>query len=203
MRIYCDMDDILCETARTLCGLAAREFGIAVDYDDVRNFDLQESFGLSAADMRSFMAAAHEPEQLLAYPATKGAVEGLLSLSQAGHDIEIVTGRPASSFRATEAWLRQAGLGAFPVTYVNKYGRLFSDDGDAPEMVSLDDLLERRYDVAIDDSPLVLPALAGWTSTRILVFDRPWNADYALGTNMTRVRNWREIVDLLAPAQRV
>lgn len=202
MRIYCDMDDILCETARTLCGLAARDFGVSVDYAEIRNFDLQKSFGLSAEEMRRFMAAAHTPENLLAYPATEGAVDGLLALARAGHDIEIVTGRPAASFRATEGWLRQAGLGDFPVTYVNKYGRLFSDDGDAPEMVPLAELLKRHYDVAIDDSPLVLPALAGWTDTRILVFDRPWNADFTLGANMTRVRTWREIVALLASSQR-
>jgi len=35
MRIYCDMDDILCETAASLCTLAEREFGRVVAYEDV------------------------------------------------------------------------------------------------------------------------------------------------------------------------
>ena len=197
MRIYCDMDDILCETAATLCRLVERTFGVHVAYEDVREFDLQKSFNLTGDQMRRFMALVHEPENLLAYHETPGAVAGLKALAAAGHDVEIVTGRPASSFRATEAWLAAAGLGDFPVTYVNKYGRLFSQDGDAPEMVPLADLLKRHYDVVIDDSPMVLPAFAAWTSTRILVFDRPWNAQFELVPNMTRVFGWSDILDKL------
>ena len=197
MRIYCDMDDILCETAATLCGLVREMFGVQVAYEDVREFDLQKSFGLSSDQMRRFMAEAHLPERLLAYPPTVGAAEGLKALATAGHDVEIVTGRPASSFRATEGWLKAAGLGDFPVAYVNKYGRLFSKDGDAPEMVPLDELLKRHYDVAIDDSPMVLPAFAAWTRTRVLVFGRPWNANFALAPNMTRVAGWTEILKLI------
>lgn len=193
MRIYCDMDDILCETAATLCRLAASTFGVRVRYEDVRNFDLQQTFGLTDGQMRNFMCAAHEPSCLLSYPETSGAVAGLKAFAAEGHDVEIVTGRPATSHAATEAWLRAAGLGAFPVTYVNKYGRLFSQDGDAPEMVSRDDLLKRHYDIAIDDSPLILSALAAWTETRVLVYDRPWNRDFALAPNMVRVKSWAEI----------
>ena len=39
MRIYVDIDDVLCETAASLCGLAAREFGRHVAYEDVGVFD--------------------------------------------------------------------------------------------------------------------------------------------------------------------
>ena len=194
MRIYCDMDDILCETAATLCRVAAEKFGVRVRYEEVRNFDLQQTFGLTEDQMKDFMRAAHEPSCLLSYPETPGAVAELKSLVAAGHDVEIVTGRPATSHAATEAWLRAAGLGALPVTYVNKYGRRFSQDGDAPEMVPLADLLKRHYDVAIDDSPLILSALAAWTKTRVLVFDRPWNRDFALAPNMTRVKSWADIL---------
>lgn len=188
------MDDILCETAATLAGLADRLFGTGVPYEKIRVFDLQEAFSLTDGQMRQFMEAAHARECLLSYPETKGAVAGLKALADAGHDVEIVTGRPASSHRATEEWLAAAGLGAFPVTYVNKYGRLFSRDGDAPEMVPLDELLKRHYDIAIDDSPLVLPALSAWKRTQVLVFDRPWNAAFRLAPNMRRVSGWDEIL---------
>ena len=197
MRICCDMDDILCETAATLSRLVERMFGVRVAYADIREFDLQKSFGLSSDQMRTFMAAAHEPGCLGTYPQTAGAAAALRALAAAGHEVEIVTGRPASSFRATEGWLAVAGLGDFPVTYVNKYGRLFSRDGDAPEMVPLAELLKRRYDVAIDDSPMVLPAFAAWTETRVFVFDRPWNAQFALAPNMTRVFGWTDILNRL------
>ena len=194
MRISCDMDDILCETAVSLCGLADRMFGKRIAYDAVRDFNLQKTFSLSDAEFRRFMDAAHAHEFLLGYAPTPGAVEGVRALVAAGHEIEIVTGRPAFTHRATRAWLDAAGLGDCPVTYVDKYGRPQPVNPSAPRTISLDQLLARHYDVAIDDSPVVLPALARWSDTRVLVFERPWNRAYALAPNMTRVRGWGEIL---------
>lgn len=195
MKIYCDMDDILCETAAALCKVAEAEFGVRVRYEDVRDFNLQKTFNLTDEQMRYFMETAHLEGCLEAIPETPGAVAGLKALAAAGHDVEIVTGRPATSHRPTRNWLDKAGLADFRVTYVNKYGRLFSPDEDTPEMVPLADLLKRRYDVAIDDSPVVLPALSAWKNTKVMVFNRPWNATFELFPNMRRVSGWSAILD--------
>ena len=40
MRIYVDMDAVLCETAASLCRLAERAFGRQVSYGQVFDFDL-------------------------------------------------------------------------------------------------------------------------------------------------------------------
>lgn len=191
------MDDILCETARALCVLAARLFGVRPSYGAICDFDLKASFGLTDAENAVFMERAHDEETLLAYEPTPDAVAGALALAAAGHRVDIVTGRPPFCARATEKWLSSAGLGAFEVTYVDKYGRFFVSDGAAPEAVSLERVLARRYDVVIEDSPVVLPAFADRPSTRVFVFDRPWNASYPLAPNMSRVRSWREIADRL------
>lgn len=188
------MDDILCETARSLCRVAKRLFGSTTRYDEMNDFNLQRSFHLTDAQLKELMDVAHSEEFLLSYEPTKGAVEGLKSLRAVGHTIDIVTGRPATSYRGTEGWLKAAGLGDFPVTYVNKYGRLFVPDGDAPEMVPLKELMKRPYDVVIDDSPVVLPAFESWTQSRVLVFDRPWNQKFALAPNMIRVKDWTDIL---------
>lgn len=193
MQIYIDIDDILCETAATLCRLAEREFGKGVPYADVREFDLQRVFGLTDAEMRRFAELSHAPECLLSYPETPGAVAGVKALRAAGHDIEFVTGRPATCCEATAEWLRRAGLGTLPVLYVDKYGRYCGLSEGFPRMVTLPELLARPYDVAIDDSPVILPHLARWERTRVLVLDRPWNAGYPLAPNMTRVRDWHEL----------
>ena len=121
--IYVDMDDVLCETAANLCRLAEKEFGRHVDYEDVFAFDLQKVFGLDNEEMRRFMAASHAPGALLTHPVTPGAPEALRALRDAGHSIEIVTGRPAYAHGDTERWLEAAGIGDFPVIYVDKYGR--------------------------------------------------------------------------------
>ncbi len=196
MRIYVDVDDVLCETAAHLCEIAAREFGRSVAYKDVFQFDLQEVFGLTDAEMKRFMVVSHDPDSLLAHPVTPGGPEGLRALCAAGHDVEIVTGRPASAHRPTEAWLARVGLADFPVTYVDKYGRdaCYPHNPEDPPTVPLAELLKRRYDIVIDDSPKVLAHLAeAWPQTRILVFSRPWNENYRLASNMQRVANWSEI----------
>ena len=196
MRIYVDMDDVLCETAASLCGLAEREFGRSVPYGQVHDFDLQRVFGLDDSEMQRFMALSHEPETLAAYPVTPGAAAGMRALRNAGYDVEIVTGRPAVAHAGTERWLDAAGMDGFPVTYVDKYGRdvHYAHSPDDPRTVTMDELLARKYDVAIDDSPVALDRLAIWRRTRILVFDRPWNAAYALAPNMRRVFGWDAIV---------
>ncbi len=197
MRIYVDVDDVLCETAAHLCEIAAREFGRPVAYEDVFQFDLQEVFGLTDAEMTRFMMVSHEPDSLLAHPVTPGAPEGLRALRAAGHEVEIVTGRPASAHRPTEAWLARVGLADFPVIYVDKYGRdaCYPHRPEDPPTLPLAELLTRRYDVVIDDSPKVLEHLAAaWPQTRILVFSRPWNRNYLLTDNMSRVADWKSVL---------
>lgn len=194
MTFYIDIDDVMCETAATLCLLAEREFGRHVPYEEVREFDLQRVFGLTDVEMKRFSYLSHTPESLLSYPETPGAADGVRRLREDGHDISFVTGRPSFTFEATEEWLRRAGLEGYPVTYVDKYGRYTDPIPGAPRMVTLEELLARHYDVAIDDSPVVLPHLATWDRTRVLVIDRPWNAAYPLAPNMTRVKNWSDLL---------
>ena len=199
-RIYVDMDDVLCETAANLCRLAEREFGRHVAYSDVYAFDLQKVFNLSDDEMKRFMVASHAPGALLTHPVTPGAPEAVRALRKSGHDVEIVTGRPAYAHGDTERWLERAGIGDFRVTYVDKYGRdgCYAHNAGDPPTVPLEELLSRRFDVVIDDSPQILARLSGWLDTRILVFSRPWNESFPLASNMTRVRGWDDILAELA-----
>ena len=193
MRIYVDMDDVLCETAAALCKLAEREFGKFVEYGNVRSFDLQEVFGLTDGEMDRFRVVSHERDSILGYPQTPGAADGVRALVEAGHLVDIVTGRPAFTHCDTSEWLRAAGLGGLPVTYVDKYGRSFASGPDDPPTVTLGELESRRYDVVIDDSPVVLRRLAEWRSSRVLVFSRPWNESFPLAPNMIRVGGWEDV----------
>lgn len=194
MKIYVDIDDVLCETAASLCDMAEREFGRRVEYRNVREFDLQKVFSLSDHEMDRFRDLSHEPEFLASFPVTPGAVEGLRELVSAGHSVDLVTGRPASSHIGTEMWLDSAGIDGFSVTYVDKYGRshIYGCNPGDPPSISMDELAAREYDVVIDDSPVVLAKLAAWRKTCVLVYDRPWNAAFGLAGNMRRIGSWAE-----------
>ena len=194
MRIYVDLDDILCETARALSELSLRRFGHARPYEDIREFDLQVTFGLSDDEMREFRRLSHSPDVLSSYPVTPGAPESLRLLRAAGHDVEIATGRPARAHAGTRDWLAAAGLTDFPVFYVDKYGRTadFPAQAGDPPTWSMEAMRARGYDVAVDDSPMALNVLATWSHTRVFVFDRPWNRAYRLAANMTRFSGWSD-----------
>lgn len=194
MKIYVDIDDVLCETAASLCDMAEREFGRRVAYRNVREFDLQKVFGLSDPEMDRFRDLSHETEFLSSFPVTPGAVDGLRALVSAGHSVDLVTGRPASSHIGTERWLCSAGIDGLIVTYVDKYGRshVYGINPGDPRTIGMDELEAREYDVAIDDSPVVLDKLAAWRKTCVLVYDRPWNAAFGLACNMRRIGSWAE-----------
>ena len=153
-----------------------------------------------ADEMKRFMVASHAPDALLTHPVTPGAPEAVRALRKSGHDVEIVTGRPAYAHGDTERWLERAGIGDFRVTYVDKYGRdgCYAHNAGDPPTVPLEELLSRRFDVVIDDSPQILARLSEWLDTRILVFSRPWNESFPLASNMTRVRGWDDILAELA-----
>lgn len=195
-RIYIDFDDVLSATATALAALAKREFGRAVDYANIHEFNLQNVFRFSDDEMARFMALAHTPAALMSYAVIPGAAAGMNALRAAGHAVEIVTGRPAAAHSASEAWLRAAGIDGFPLVHVDKYNRY--DDyphhpGD-PATVPLAEFMTRHYDFAVDDSVPILESLAAWRSTRVLVFDRPWNASFRLAPNMVRVATWPALV---------
>ena len=191
MRIYVDFDDVLCETARALAVLARVMFGRQVPYPRIHAFDLHVAFDLDHRQHQALLDRAHEPGFLLGLRATPGAIAGLKAWLRAGHEVVVVTGRPAATYRDTSAWLARRGLVSLPVLYVDKYGRNHVSPPDAPPALSPEDLRREHFDVAVDDSPTALDALLARRTVRIIVFDRPWNRSYAPAhPRFLRCRDW-------------
>lgn len=191
MRIYVDFDDVLCETARALSGLARAMFGRQVPYRRIHAFDLRVAFDLDQRQHQALLDRAHEPGFLLGLQATPGAAAGLKTWLRAGHEVVVVTGRPSATHPSTSAWLARRGLAALPVLYVDKYGRNHVSPPGAPAALRPEDLRREHFDVAIDDSPAALDALLARRAARIIVFDRPWNRSYGPAhPGFRRCENW-------------
>ena len=193
MRIYIDFDDVLCETARYLSGLARDLFGRDVPYEAITGFDLQEAFSLSDSEITALMTHAHRDEVLAALAPTPGGLEAVQTLAAQGHDVTVVTGRPASSRTGSRGWLSKHGIAHVPLLHVDKYGR--TEDGDRGDALDRAAFEAVRFDVAIDDSPVALDLLAPRRDCRVIVYDRPWNRRYTLGANMRRAGSWTEIIE--------
>ena len=199
MRIYIDFDDVLCETAQGLSVLAREMFGRDVPFEQICSFDLRVAFALDELQYEALMVRAHESAFLLSLPEVTGCVSGVLGWLQAGHDVVVVTGRPSSCHQASRAWLQQHGLGALTIWYVDKYNRVRDVMPGAPPMWSMTALLQEPFDVAIDDSPMVLDVLQTRAAGRTIVFDRPWNRGY--GCPAPRVRRccgWQELANFFS-----
>lgn len=195
MRVYVDIDDVMCETARSLCGYAKAMFGRNVAYEDVFEFDLRVSFSLDDIQIAELMDRAHEPGAMDSFPETPGASETVLSWVAGGDDVTFVTGRPATTHDATCHWMSERGLGAIPVLHVDKFGRYLGQMfGTLDYLVSLEDFLKMEFDFAVEDSPLGLGHLAKIPGCRVAVFDRPWNAKFALpGPQFRRCGAWSAV----------
>lgn len=194
MRIYVDLDDVLCETARALSRLARDLFGRRVPYPSIHAFDLHLAFNLDHPQYLELMERAHQPEFLMNLAPTPGAAASLRRWRREGHDVSIVTGRPSACHVPTEQWLAREGLDWVRVLYVDKYNRAHIVPPGAPRTLTAVELRGERFDVAIDDSPAALDALLSYHPCPAIVFDRPWNGTYThVRGKPLRCRTWADV----------
>ena len=193
MRIYVDYDDCLCETARAFTGIAKELFGKTVPYEDVRFFNLQESFELSDEQYEELMREGHRGEVLLSYEETPMASETLNEWVDKGHEVSIITGRPKSAYEASREWLDRHGLGRIKLYCLNKYGRdAFIKNSEFS--LELEDYYKMSFDYAVEDSPMAFKFFDHLPDLKVMVYDRPWNRDHLFpGDNYIRCFDWGQI----------
>ena len=197
MNIYVDFDDCLCETARHFSVLAAELFGLDVPYEDIRYFDLQKSFSLTAEQYEYMMTEGHKPSALLSYAETPGAAAAVNRWLDLGHDVSIITGRPYSSYEASREWLDLHGFERVRLYCLNKYGR----DGfykNSEASLELSDYYAMKFDYAVEDSPAAFRFFHHLPDLKVMVYDRPWNREGEFpGNNYVRCSGWGMISRLV------
>ena len=185
--IYVDMDDVLCETARELVALLEREFDRRVPFDQIHDFDLGVSFGLTPPELERFFEVFHRRDLLVELDPLPGAVETVRAWAASGADIAVVTGRPAHTRSASRRWLERHGVPHRELTFVDKYDRSGSRESG---VVPLDALRRGSYRLAVEDSLPTARFLAD-RGIPVLLVDRPWNQGDCDGLH--RCRDWAEV----------
>ncbi len=193
MNIYVDFDDCLCETARAFSDIALEMFNIDVPYEKMRYFNLQMAFGLDDEQYDALLRKGHEPEVLLGFDETPGAVAVLNEWIEKGNNVSIITGRPFGSFEPSREWLDRHGLKNVKLYCLDKYGREnFMKNSDFS--LKLEDYYKMKFDVAVEDSPTAFKFFNHLPDIKVMVFDRPWNKDAELpGENFIRCFDWESI----------
>lgn len=193
MKIYIDYDDCLCETARAFTGIAERLFGKKVPYEEVRFFNLQDSFKLTDDEYKQLMIEGHLPEVLLSFEETPGASKVINEWIDKGYEVDIITGRPYSSYEISRIWLDKHGLDRVRLLCLNKYGRdgLFKT---SDFNLELEDYYRMKFEYAIEDSPMAFNFFDHLPELKVMVYDRPWNRECKLpNSNYFRCSDWEYI----------
>lgn len=197
MKIYVDFDDCLCETGRYFSGLVAEMFDLRIPYEQIKFFNLQQSFALTDDQYERMMIRAHRPEALLSFAETPGASAVINGWLDRGFDVSIITGRPFSAYEPSREWLDRHGLERVRLYCLNKYGRdTFIKNSDFS--LEIEDYYRMPFDYAVEDSPAAFRFFDHLPELKVMVFDRPWNRECALPEErFTRCFDWETIKKLV------
>jgi len=185
--VYVDLDDVLCETARHFLVIVEREFNKRIAYEELTDFDVGSSCGLAPAQTDELYRIVHRPDELLQMAPIDDAIAALCHWANQGYEIAIVTGRPPDSYEPTLAWLAKNRVPHHSFTIVDKYSRFATEDTVA---IHLDELAEREYCWAVEDSLPMAQFLATRMKLPVALIDCPWNRAAADHANVERFGDW-------------
>lgn len=201
-RLYIDFDDVLSQTARAFTHLLEETVGKRVEFEAITCFDLSKSFDLSQEEIDRFMVEAHRPERMIEFEPIDGAIDVVSAWHAAGHEIDVLTGRPPSAEQVSRDWLERHRVPHSQLYFVDKYQRFDETawDGHGP-VLKLAELHGDLYDLVMEDSLETAAYLADKTSARILLLDRPWNRNVsglseATVARIERCRDWGEVAEV-------
>ncbi len=187
-KIY--VDDVVSRTTDTYVDIIEKKFGKKVKFEQIKSFDLRTSFGLTDNEFHYFFDLIHQSDRLLGFEPVEGAVKAMVNWAEAGHCIDIVTGRPTSALEVSLEWLEKHGVPFDSFTMVDKYNRPGNDPGIA---ISKQELTRRTYDLAVEDSLEMAIFLAQTMDVFVALYDRPWNARSKDHEKVKRCSSWQEI----------
>lgn len=176
LTIGLDIDGVIVDYAAVMMPVISRACGRHVSVEEINTYDITECLELDTSTADSVWKQILNSNSLLHAPPIEGAIEGLSAIS--GHEIWIVTGRPASLDKLTERWLRERNI---------RYDRIIFDR-------AMDKMLVGpEFDVFVEDF-LEGARVIAESGVLTLLFDQPWNRSDSLPENCQRVFDWDTIV---------
>lgn len=197
--IYVDFDDVLCATARHFLAVVEREFDKRIAYDELTDFDIGTSCGLRPEETEELYRIVHRPDELMQMAPIDGAIAALRQWADSGYEIAIVTGRPPESYEPSLAWLNRYRVPHQSFSMVDKYSRFTTDNTVA---IRLDELAQREYCWAVEDSLPMAQFLATQMKLPVALIDCPWNRAAEDHVNVGRYAEWQTLAAQMPKSQR-
>lgn len=158
MKIAIDVDGVLAEQVPlALDRLRNQGHRVSKTKEDIQRWD--EPLPEAGTDIeRAIVESLEDPEFVLGMEPVEGAVSGVQTLHEAGHELIVITHRPETSLEATEEWLSKHKL----LEYIDEI------HGVAGPKV------EGRAEVLIDDNPGNIYDFV-YHGGHGIMFRQPWN----------------------------
>jgi len=180
-----DFDDTLIDTRRVFIDVLNRHFGTAHTYDSARDYYLAETCGTTSAELERIFTENFEPLHAMApFP---GVTATLHRARQHGHQLTIITARPAVHMPPLYDWLARHNIQVDHVISAPKSGEKALRAH------------ESGIDLFIDDNPRHALAIAA-RNIPVLMLNRPYNQTCA-NPLITRVPDWHAIAEKLFPTE--
>lgn len=190
-----DIDDVLADLHPLLNVFYNRTHGTNFRVEDYRHYDLEKTWGGTKEEADAVIEAFFKSPDFLEISPILYSIEGVEYLGRKKR-IFSVTSRPESIQRETNDFIkRNYGNYLFRVFYTGQHNVA------ASKINKLNTCVERGADILIEDC-LETAISCAEGGIDVLLFDAPWNqlngnGNFRLPGNLTRVKNWLEILEIL------
>lgn len=184
-----DIDEVLANFVECFLLYYNARFNSDYNFCDIVDYNLWNVLGGTRENMISLVYDFHETQFFRDIQPIEGSMEGVRLLN-AEHRLYAVTSRQTKIKQPTIEWLEKYFSGCFSgVEFTNNYtiDGIALRKADACKKLSIGALVEDMIEHADDCAK---------EGINVLLFDKPWNKDYAGVKNITRVHDWKEIIKI-------
>ncbi len=177
LNIAVDIDGVLLDFIDGFIPVVRERLGVTITHESIVTHDLHLLLGISREEMWEIV---NETLATQVFPMIPGALDGMRKIN--GHDITLVTSRPAVHEQRTRDNLKMHGFMVDKIIFRNYLNKFTESDG---TQVLIEDSLEEAL-------------LASQFVPHVLLFRQPWNR-YTLNVKdrVIRVRDWDEVVGVI------
>jgi len=186
LKIGIDIDDVILDFVPSFINYYNLRFGSSIILADMVTPNLWEIFVLNKPGFSEMLDEFHETDFYKKMPFVAGFKENLGKLKD--FDLQIITSRHDKNKEMTWEWFRKE-IPGFNIPI------LFSGDFYGGALTKEQICNKFGINILIEDHPIYALNCAQ-NGTKVLLMDKPWNQNCE-HENIIRVKNWREILEIL------
>lgn len=188
MAIGVDLDEVVYPLVSTHCLFLNKKYNLNLCEEDFTTYDFWNHYDATREQAINDFYELTDTELFMQARPLAGAKEGVIQLRKLDQ-LYIVTARQHAIEERTLVWINEH----FPNTFSKVvFGNHFSKDGVSKPKSQL--CKENGITLLIDDQIRYAQEVS--KSIPVILKDRPWNRSYECERNVTRARNWPEIVSI-------